>query len=81
MAKLNVTIKTTPPLTALAADVKTVVLKINTAPVRVTAITADVSAAPDNIISQNPDGLYASIEKPNDILNFITAFDNALTQG
>lgn len=80
MAKLQVTIKSKPPLSALAGDVKKVVVNINTAPVRVTTVTADVSAAPDNIIIQNPDGLYAHIDKPNDILDFITAFDNALTK-
>lgn len=32
MAKLNVTVKSTPPLTALAADVKTVVLKVGRTP-------------------------------------------------
>lgn len=40
-----------------------------------------VSQSPDNIITQQPDGLYATIDKPIDILNFIASFDAAITKG
>lgn len=79
MPKLKVTIKTKPPLSALAADVKTVVVKINTAPVRLSTVTADVSQTPNNIITQKPDGLYATINHAPTIQTWITAFNDNLT--
>lgn len=81
MAKLHITVKSRAPLSQLEGEVKTVVVKINTAPVRLTTIKADVSAQPDNIITQQPDGLYAVIDKPDNILNFIASFDAAITKG
>lgn len=73
MANVRATIKT-------AALQKTVVLTVYRSPVGSFA-AAKVSGAAGNIITQHPDGLYATIDKPNDILDFITAIDNALLQG
>ena len=56
-------------------------IRVNVDKLAVGSALPIVSAAPDNIITQNPDGLYATIDKPDDILNFIAAIDNALLRG
>ncbi|ALF60316.1 hypothetical protein [Psychrobacter urativorans] len=56
-------------------------IKVNVNRLAVGSSLPIVSTATGNIITQNPDGLYATIDKPDDILNFITAIDNALLRG
>jgi len=40
---------------------------------------SEVSEDPDNIISKKIDGMYASVNKPSDILSFISALDSAIS--
>lgn len=85
MATLRVTIKTTPPLTALATTLKTLTIKVggpggNISSSIIQQTVVSVSAAPNNLITKNPDGLHAAVAKPDDISSFTAALDAALTR-
>lgn len=47
---------------------------------QVSIASVKLSESPNNIITKNPDGLYATIDNPVDILTSIAALDGALNK-
>lgn len=79
MAKLMVDVRVVSPFTDVVTTNK--IISINIADLsHVVYYTKDViiSTSENNIIKNNPDGVYAEIKKSDNILSFSTAFENAI---
>jgi len=91
MNKLVVCIKPSPSVLSISDNTKKVIVNVGKTPAGdkgdkgdkgddgadASSITT-ISKLPDNIISKKDDGMYASVNKPSDILSFITALDSAI---
>jgi len=73
MAKLVIKNDPTPSITS---NSKTITVKVDKLSIGDSVVL--VSKSDGNIISTKTDGIYATIDKPNDILSFIAAMDAAL---
>lgn len=87
MAKLIIKNEAVPSITA--SDKKIIITAIsNTALIKVDKLSiggsgggssvTTISKAAENIITKKPDGIYANVDKPDDILSFIAAMDAAI---
>jgi len=78
MAKLIIRNEAVPSITA---NSKSITIKVDKLAIGGTgggsSITT-ISKAAENIITKKPDGIYATVDKPDDILSFIAAMDAAI---
>ena len=82
MAKLIITAKIKAPATNVQTNMRSIVVRVSNVPLNTTGSSGDkvaaVSADAGNIIERRSDGLYAVVNKPDDILSFVSALDNAI---
>lgn len=78
MAKLIIRNEAVPSITA---NSKSIMIKVDKLSIGGTGggnSVTTVSKAAENIITKKPDGIYATVDKPDDILSFIAAMDAAI---
>lgn len=82
MAKLIITAKTKAPATNVQTDMRSIVVRVSNVPLNTTGSSGDkvaaVSVDAGNIIERRSDGIYAAVNKPDDILSFVSALDDAI---
>ena len=77
MAKLIIRNEAVPSITANSKSITIKVDKLSIGGSGGDSVTT-ISRAAENIITKKPDGIYATVDKPNDILSFIAAMDAAI---
>ena len=78
MAKLIIKNEAVPSITANSKSITIKVDKLSIGGTGGGSVTT-VSKVAENIITKKTDGIYATVDKPDDILSFIAAIDAALT--
>ncbi len=75
MAKLIIRNEAVPSITA---NSKSITIKVDKLAIGGGNSVTTISKAAENIITKKPDGIYATVDKPDDILSFIAALDAAI---
>lgn len=75
MAKLIIRNEAVPSITA---NSKSITIKVDKLAIGGSSSITTISKAAENIITKKPDGIYATVDKPDDILSFIAAMDAAI---
>lgn len=82
MAKLIVKVNTYSPATSVVNNTQVIRISVGNIILPASGDGAsgviDVSRAAENIITKKIDGIYATVEKPENILSFIAAMDAAI---
>lgn len=78
MAKLIIRNEAVPSITANSKSITIKVDKLAIGGTGGSSSVTTISKATENIITKKPDGIYATVDKPDDILSFIAAMDAAI---
>lgn len=78
MAKLIIRNEAVPSITANSKSITIKIEKLSIGGSGGGDAVTTISKATENIITKKPDGIYAAVDKPNDILSFIAAMDAAI---
>ena len=78
MAKLIIRNEAVPSITANSKSITIKIDKLSIGGSGGGSSVTTISKAAENIITRKPDGIYATVDKPDDILSFIAAMDAAI---